>query len=137
MVVLNAMLHNPKYTETVEKILNKYSGQIKNGLIPNMLAESGREANYDSVDATLWFIILLWKLGKRKQSKDYWKDVIAISEDILISIINNFTYPFDVRREGLIELQRNLLTAPGGCAHRRKTDYSPQRCTNRDKRPLV
>ncbi|HPM04402.1 MAG TPA: amylo-alpha-1,6-glucosidase, partial [Candidatus Cloacimonas sp.] len=108
MVVLNAMLHNPKYTETVEKILNKYSGQIKNGLIPNMLAESGREANYDSVDATLWFIILLWKLGKRKQSQDYWKDAIAISEDILISIINNFTYPFDVRRDGLIELHEEF-----------------------------
>ncbi len=108
MVVLNALLHNPKYTETVEKILSKYSGRLKNGLIPNMLAESGREANYDSIDATLWFIILLWKLGKRKQSQDYWKDAIAISEDILISIINNFTYPFDVRRDGLIELQEEF-----------------------------
>ncbi|MEN6445758.1 MAG: glycogen debranching enzyme N-terminal domain-containing protein, partial [Candidatus Cloacimonas sp.] len=81
MVVLNALLRSPGQQETVEKILSKYRGFIKNGLIPNMLAESGREANYDSVDSTLWYIILLWKLGKRKQTVKYWKDSITLTEE--------------------------------------------------------
>jgi hypothetical protein len=34
--------------------------------------------------------------GQTQQSQVYWKDAIAISEDILISLINNITYPFDV-----------------------------------------
>jgi len=108
MVVLNALLHCPNRLETVERILDQYSGTIKNGLIPNMLAESGREANYDSIDATLWYIILLWKLGKRKQSTDYWQEKIALSEMMLTSIINNFTYHFDVRQDGLIELHEDF-----------------------------
>lgn len=108
MVVLNALLHNPRYIDTVERILNKYSGRVLNGLIPNMLAESGREANYDTIDATLWFIILLWKLGKHKASADYWEDKIALGESILTTILNNFSYPFDVRADGLIELQEEF-----------------------------
>jgi len=108
MVVLNALLHSPNRLETVERILEQYSGTIKNGLIPNMLAESGREANFDSIDATLWYIILLWKLGKRKQHPDYWKEKIALSEEMLTSIMNNFTYHFDVRRDGLIELHEDF-----------------------------
>ncbi len=108
MVVLNAMLHKPDSLDIVERILNKYSGFIKNGLIPNMLAESGREANYDTVDATLWYIILLWKLGKQKQDIHYWEEKIALTESILTAIINNFTYPFDVRKDGLIELHEEF-----------------------------
>ncbi len=104
MVVVNALLHCPNQQETVEKILNKYRGYIKNGLIPNMMAESDREANYDSVDSTLWYIILLWKLGKRKQTVKYWKDVIALAEDILTNILHNEVHPFSVRSDGLIEL---------------------------------
>lgn len=108
MVVLNALLHNPTMIDTVERILNKYSGFLKNGLIPNMLAESGREANYDSVDSTLWYMILLWKLGKVKQDIDYWREKIALCEKILTAIINNFTYQFDVRKDGLIELHEDF-----------------------------
>ena len=104
MVVVNALLHCPNQQETVEKILNKYRGYIKNGLIPNMMAESGREANYDSIDSTLWYIILLWKLGKRKQTVKYWKNVIALAEDILTNILHNEVHPFSVRSDGLIEL---------------------------------
>lgn len=108
MVVLNALLHSKDRIDTVERILNKYSGFLKNGLIPNMLAESGREANYDTIDATLWYLILLWKLGKRKSNQDYWLEKIAHTEGILTSIINNFSYPFDVRKDGLIELQSDF-----------------------------
>ena len=106
MVVLNALLHSGKENlDTVERILSRYSRQIKNGLISNMSAETGRDANYDSIDATLWYIILLWKLGKIKESKVYWKEVIHLTEDILQSILNYPDHPFEVRPDGLIELK--------------------------------
>ncbi len=106
MVVLNALLHSgAKNIDTVEKILTKYSKLIQNGLIPNMSAETGRSANYDSVDATLWYIILLWKLGKIKKSKAYWKEVIHLSEDIFKSILTFEEHPFEIRDDGLIELK--------------------------------
>ncbi|MBP7117598.1 MAG: glycogen debranching enzyme N-terminal domain-containing protein [Candidatus Cloacimonetes bacterium] len=104
MVVLNALLHSNKHLDVVEKTLIKYSRHIKNGLIPNMLAESGREANYDSIDATLWYIILLWKLGKQKKSKTYWHEVIHITESIFGSLFTNDEANFSLRDDALIEL---------------------------------
>ena len=104
MVVLNALLHSKKYLDVVERTLGKYSRHIKNGLIPNMLPESGREANYDSVDATLWYIILLWKYGKCIQNKTYWQEVIHISESIISALMANADGNYSVREDGLIEL---------------------------------
>jgi len=106
MVVLNTLLHSDKQRiEIAERILSRYSRHIKNGLIPNVFAESGREANYDSIDATLWYVILLWKLGKIKASKVYWKEVIHLTEDIFRSILEFPNHPFNIREDGLIELE--------------------------------
>ena len=104
MVVLNAMLHNSTSLDLVERILRKYSMHIKDGLIPNMLAESGREANYDSIDASLWYIILLWKLGKMKKNKKYWKDAYDLTARIIGALMEQTDKPYRVRKDGLIEL---------------------------------
>ncbi len=111
MIVLNALLHQPEHYSQVEKILKKYSRHINGGLIPNAQRESGRDANYDSVDATLWYIILLWKLGKRKAEPAYWKDAIQLCEYILGSILENQFYPFDLRSDGLINLKAEFAHA--------------------------
>lgn len=104
MVVLNAMLHNSTSLDLVERILRKYSMHIKDGLIPNMQAESGREANYDSIDASLWYIILLWKLGKKKKNKKYWKDAYDLTARIIGALMEQTDKPYRVRKDGLIEL---------------------------------
>ncbi len=111
MFTLNALLHTNRHLDKVENILRKYSTHIKDGLIPNMLPESGREANYDSVDATLWFIILLNKMGKRKKSVRYWDEVIGYSEQIIKAILHNIVHPFHIRNDGLIELHNDFAHA--------------------------
>ncbi|MCB5229970.1 MAG: glycogen debranching enzyme N-terminal domain-containing protein [Candidatus Cloacimonetes bacterium] len=111
MIVLNALLRIPGQLEQVEKVLRKYSRHLRGGLIPNMLPETGREVNYDSIDATLWYIILLWKVGKRKVDVGYWKEVIHLCEEILKSILNNKQYPFEIRQDGLINLKPEFAHA--------------------------
>jgi predicted glycogen debranching enzyme len=104
MFVLNALLHSDKNIDVVERILRKYQAHLKDGLIPSVLPESGREILYESIDATLWYIILLYKLGKKKNRNSYWEEIIKTSHDIIKAIIGNQTYPFNVRNDGLIEL---------------------------------
>lgn len=111
MIVLNALMHNPKNLDMVERILLSYKHDLKDGLIPNMRAESDREANYDTVDATLWLVILLWKLGKYKQDKAFWKESIKLIEEVLNGILTNYQYPFFVRADGLIELKEEFAHA--------------------------
>ncbi len=111
MVVLNALLHTNNNLDMIERILRKYSKYISGGLIPNMMPESGREQNYDTIDATLWYIILLYKLGKRKKKAVYWKEVIHLTEEILTTISDNTKYPFTIRKDGLIELKHEFAHA--------------------------
>jgi predicted glycogen debranching enzyme len=111
MFVLNTFLHSPKNLDMVERILMKYSRHLKDGLIPNMLPESGREVNYDSVDATLWYVILLYKLGKHRDRKAFWEESIHITEKILTAMISNKKYPYGIREDGLIELLPNFAHA--------------------------
>jgi len=111
MIVLNTLLHMPNYLDLVEKILNKYKNQMQDGLIPNMLKESGRNTNYDTVDATLWYVILLWKLGKYKQDIAFWKKSIRVIEEVLDYILTNTKYPFFIREDGLIELKEEFAHA--------------------------
>jgi len=111
MFVLNAMLHNPEWRELVEKTLQKYSCCIRDGLIPNVFPETGREANYDSIDATLWYVILLYKFGKKRNTVKNWLFSIKTTELILNSIITNKTYPFQIRADGLIDLKQEFAHA--------------------------
>lgn len=111
MFVLNALLHSPDSNALVEKTLKKYSLYIKDGLIPNMLPESGREVNYDAIDATLWYVILLYKLGKRKNTVKFWQESIKLAEQILTGIISNVKYPFHIREDGLIDLHPEFAHA--------------------------
>lgn len=111
MIVLNALLHKPDFYPFVERVLKKYSHRISGGLIPNAQRESGKDANYDSVDATLWYLILVWKMGKRKQEPTYWKDAIQLCEYILGSILENEFYPFEIRKDGLMDLKPEFAHA--------------------------
>ncbi|MCE9560322.1 MAG: amylo-alpha-1,6-glucosidase [Armatimonadetes bacterium] len=47
-------LHTGRIAEA-RQIISDYAGQMKNGLIPNRFVEEGEEAEYNTVDATLWF----------------------------------------------------------------------------------
>jgi glycogen debranching enzyme len=111
MFVLNAMLHSKTQVKIVENILKKYSFYIRDGLIPNMLPETGRQADYDSVDATLWYVILLYKLGKKKNTVTFWKEAISTANGILRAFLDNHTYPFHIREDGLIELHKEFAHA--------------------------
>jgi glycogen debranching enzyme len=41
----------------VSRVLMRYGEQIQGGLIPNVVSESEEGKNYDTVDASLWFVI--------------------------------------------------------------------------------
>jgi predicted glycogen debranching enzyme len=105
MVVVNALLRKDENLELVERILRKYSAHIRDGLIPNMLAETGREANYDSLDATLWYVIMLWKYGKRKNRKGFWAEAIKLAENILQNMSDDSEKHYQLREDALLELK--------------------------------
>ncbi len=111
MVSINAFFHIPEMLGYCEQILMKYSQYIKDGRIPNMFPESGLEGNYDSMDATLWYVILLNKLGRYKKDSQLWDILLHIVEEIFKGILEHKGGLFEIRDDGLLNLNREFAHA--------------------------
>lgn len=120
MIALEGVLKLPKGAETAWVILKRYALLIKDGLIPNMITESGQMGNYTSLDATLWFVIRLFETcdilcqnqkTTQKQKMIYWKEVIDITEKVLNELIYKTHYDYRVREDGLIEMMHSFASA--------------------------
>ena len=120
MISMEGIQKLPKGAKIAHDILMKYAAQIKNGLIPNMCSESHQQANYLSMDATLWFIIRLYETCKdlsdnyaesKKSKITRWKEAIKITEDTLESILEKPHSDFFIRHDGLLELREHFASA--------------------------
>ncbi|HOQ80050.1 MAG TPA: amylo-alpha-1,6-glucosidase [Candidatus Cloacimonadota bacterium] len=138
MIVLESIIKMPKGAEYAWEVLKKYSDQRQNGLLPNMLNESGQTGNYDSIDASLWFIIRLYetletlnKKGATRQKIANWKKAIVITEETLEKILFSEHENFYIRADGLIHLNHNFASATWMDA---KVDGKP--VTPRDGSPV-
>ncbi|MGA1191294.1 MAG: amylo-alpha-1,6-glucosidase, partial [Bdellovibrionota bacterium] len=57
LISLLGVLHATGSLEVVKEILQTFSVYVKDGLVPNRFSDSDGEAEYNSVDASLWFIV--------------------------------------------------------------------------------
>jgi len=129
MISMEGIMKLPKGAETAFAILEKYAKQVKNGLIPNMCGESHQEANYISIDATLWFVLRMYEVCKelhenypdsKKNKMERCKAAAELAETILKEVLGvsgkgakkgNQPKDFFIRSDGLIELSENFASA--------------------------
>ena len=119
MISMEGVLRLPNGAEIAYEILDKYALQIRNGLIPNMCGESQQEANYISIDATLWFLLRLYEVCKalnnstkaKKTKVDRWKKAIKLAEDTFEQLLLKQHDEFFIRGDGLLELRENFASA--------------------------
>lgn len=57
LIALPGVLQATSSLEVVKEILHTFSVYVKDGLVPNRFSDSDGEAEYNSVDASLWFIV--------------------------------------------------------------------------------
>ncbi len=63
--------------DDAKSILKTFALSVKHGLIPNCFADVGNEASYNSVDASLWFFIAIYKF------LEYTDDYSFVKEELL------------------------------------------------------
>jgi predicted glycogen debranching enzyme len=59
-------------------ILRTFAKYEHNGLFPNLFPEGGEEARYNSVDAPLLFINMVWKYVSASGDKDFLKEMLPV-----------------------------------------------------------
>ncbi len=58
--------------DEAKEILLSFAKYIKNGLVPNMFPDDGKEPLYNTVDASLWYFYAVYNYLKYQDSKEAW-----------------------------------------------------------------
>ena len=85
--------------KVAENILIEWSKTIKNGLLPNRFSDQGEEAEYNSVDASLWFIIVCYELLTTDKKNKSAERLLQAIDLIVENFINGTLYEIKADKE--------------------------------------
>lgn len=69
--------------EDARRILSTFAAHIKEGLVPNRFTDEGDEAEYNTIDATLWFFEALRKYYDYTNDCDFISSLLPALRDII------------------------------------------------------
>ena len=85
------------------KILCSYADSICDGLIPNRFVETGAEPEYNTVDATLWFINAIHQTLLAKYDRDLASRLHEVGKSIVAQHVRGTRYGIKVDDDGLLK----------------------------------
>ncbi|TYB30524.1 MAG: hypothetical protein FXF47_08760 [Candidatus Mcinerneyibacterium aminivorans] len=103
-ISLKAFADIKGFDNKMYKIFTNYGNKIKQGIIPNMIIGSRDENNYDTVDASLWFIVRAFELMDKLKTKSKKKKIFNYIKKILLSYLFNDNHLFRLDEDKLIDI---------------------------------
>lgn len=83
--------------EVAREILSSYAGAVHNGLLPNRFTDSGSGADYNTVDAALWFFHAIYQYAGISGDWAFATDeMLPVLEDILKHHVQGTDYGIGV-----------------------------------------
>lgn len=82
MISLPGLLICTGRIDAARQVLRDYAGQCRDGLIPNRFVESGDEPDYNTVDATLWFVNAIYKTLLAEWDEPFAKSMVDVLREI-------------------------------------------------------
>lgn len=112
-------LSTERYNEA-EEILVSWADTISEGMIPNRFPDQGETLDYNSVDASLWYVIAMYEYitryesrSSKKVSSDARSKMLEAIEAIIVGYSNGTRYNIKLDDDGLLrcgDSQGNQLT---------------------------
>ena len=86
------------------EILTSFAGAVQNGLLPNRFSDSGQGAEYNTVDASLWFFHAVYAYAQASGDWDFAQDeMLPVLQTILDDHIKGTDYDIGVdEADGLL-----------------------------------
>ena len=79
-----------------------FSRHVDQGMIPNLFPESGHAPQYNTVDASLWFVLAVWKFWKASGDKDSTHELLPAVRQIVERYRHGTRFDIRADRDGLI-----------------------------------
>ena len=102
MIALPGLTLNTGRFEDAKKILQMASGYCDRGLIPNLFPDEDEKAEYNSVDAALWFVVAAWKYWKASGDNEGVRGLLPALSDVVKFYRDGTRYDIYADKDGLI-----------------------------------
>ncbi|HEV7507369.1 MAG TPA: amylo-alpha-1,6-glucosidase [Thermoanaerobaculia bacterium] len=84
MIALPGLCLITRRFDEAKGILRAFARSVSKGMIPNRFPDSGEEPEYNTVDATLWLFVAVWRYLQKTGDKDFvLGELLPALEDIL------------------------------------------------------
>ena len=89
--------------EIAKSILSEFARHISEGMLPNRFPDAGEQAEYNTVDATLWFFEAIRAYAERTGNYDFVRETLyAKLADIIAWHVRGTRYGIRVDTDGLL-----------------------------------
>lgn len=103
MISIPGLLLVPGKYNVARNILQSYSEQMKEGLLPNVISEDRRSSQYNSVDASLWFFYAVYKYILYSQDQEFMDLIYPVLKKIIDCTLRGTLNKIGCDRDGLVQ----------------------------------
>lgn len=108
MIALNGCCLSTGQYETAKSILETFMAYCDKGLMPNLFPEGGKEPRYNTVDASLLFILTVYEYYKKTGDKEFVKSAWKTMTDIVDWYRKGTDFGIGMDADGLIMAGRDF-----------------------------
>lgn len=102
-IALPGLLLLDRQFDEAREVLCTFASAQRDGLIPNRFSDYGDGCDYNSVDASLWFIHAADAYRAASGDVDTWRDVLAVAcEQVVSSFLRGTRFDIGVDADGLV-----------------------------------
>jgi len=103
MIAMQGLTIAPGKQETSKSILSTFLKSIDQGMLPNRFADNQKEQpEYNTIDATLWLFVSLYKYYKKFGDAEFIKENIHYLEAVLQAHTRGTRYNIHVTEQGFL-----------------------------------
>ena len=108
MIALPGICLSTKRYKEARSILRTFAKYEKNGLMPNVFPEGGKNPFYNTVDAALLFINCVWLYYEKTKDEAFVKEMYPVMKRIIEGYKNGTDFHIHMDKDGLISAGSGL-----------------------------
>jgi len=102
MISLPGLTLSVGRTDDAKSLLETFARYLDGGMIPNLFPDAGTKPEYNTVDATLWFVVGIYKYYLASGDSDFIKKMFPKIEEVISSHIAGTRFGIKVDDDGLL-----------------------------------
>lgn len=102
MIALPGLCLTTERFDDARKILSAFSQSVSDGMLPNRFPDNGETPEYNTVDATLWYFIAVFKYFRTTRDEEFVRSILPVLTDIIDWHYRGTRYNIHVEQDELL-----------------------------------